>query len=50
MLLTITPTTMISIYIQYRDQDCDKERYPHISTRGLYKILEVGRRSTEGYY
>ena len=25
MLLTITQTTMISIYVQYRDEDCDKE-------------------------
>ena len=25
MLLTITRTTMISVYIQYRNEDCDKE-------------------------
>ena len=45
---TVTRTTMINQYLQY----CDEERFSPLSTRTLYKILEVRvasqRRSLQG--
>ena len=46
---TVTQTTMINQYLQY----CDEERFSLLSTRTLYKILEVReasqRRSLQGW-